>query len=722
MERASGGSGGARSRVLFSGVLGALFLWSPLARVGDLVRLPLVAMLPALIVTTAVAAFFVHTLLARLVWRPSFEWSARQRWLLLTGALVCGVLLASAVPIPTPLSPWVPMHELEIVATGEKNPQSQDTEVWVRGIYFDNRTRVAVDEYELEGDWEIRGQVPISYRRQPATLRWSGRPPSDARLVLVTHPWSGVVELTWNGEQRQIDLYDPAEKIGTFVLPRQVGSDAAQFAYSAITRCADEALIAIALLAIAVPLMRHQPTRATGAPGRLMWLAYTLPCLIVWGLTLVTCWPGLMSPDSLAQWHQAAEWRLSDRHPALHTMTLWLGTRIANTPAVVAGLQILVLSLVVGVGLAHLRRRGLPAWLAWVTCTVFALSPVNQTMSISIWKDIPFSVCLLIFNLLVLETVVTHGRAWHGWFYWLGLGVVGALAALYRHNGLPVIVGTLLVLAVVYWRFWRGIVPTIACVVLVLFLVRGPVFQSAQVRQVTHVSGGAGWLSLVVHVLAAHVSHETPLEPDERAFLLGYRPPGPWPDSPYYAPSPGADQRHDAGYLREHRYAAAALAWELTKRRPGVTWQRLLDRADFVWRVRQPAHPQSYLYCTPLPGQSTGSVQRLAHRVGVAFASPWPRVHEMYRRFVLYTEGAWREWVWRPAPYFYLLLLGVHIGALRAGQWRYLLVGLPMVLHAGVVGVFAPGQDFRYMYPVYIVALLIGPYLFWSTPASEQAK
>ncbi len=108
-----------------------------------------------------------------------------------------------------------------------------------------------------------------------------------------------------------------------------------------------------------------------GAPvvvGRWYWLRFALPCAAVWSLYLLAFWPGIMSQDSVDQWHQLLQGRYEDAHPAFHTLTVWLITRVWLSPAAVALVQIVILSAAIGFGLAMLRSYGVPAWALWAAC------------------------------------------------------------------------------------------------------------------------------------------------------------------------------------------------------------------------------------------------------------------------------------------------------------------------------------------------------------------
>ena len=125
------------------------------------------------------------------------------------------------------------------------------------------------------------------------------------------------------------------------------------------------------------------------------YVRYGLPCALVWSLYLLALWPGILTEDSVDQWTQMTTLRLTGYHSPLHTLTNWMVTRVAASPAAVAIAQILGLSLTFAAVLHRCRRRGASRALLGATTIVFALAPPNGFMAITLWKDVPYTIALL---------------------------------------------------------------------------------------------------------------------------------------------------------------------------------------------------------------------------------------------------------------------------------------------------------------------------------------
>lgn len=90
-------------------------------------------------------------------------------------------------------------------------------------------------------------------------------------------------------------------------------------------------------------------------------------------------------------------------------MLNWLVTRLWLSPATVAIAQILALALTFGLTLKELLRWNVPPRILAILTVVFAASPPNSLMVITLWKDIGYSVALLGFLVAILRAARTRG-------------------------------------------------------------------------------------------------------------------------------------------------------------------------------------------------------------------------------------------------------------------------------------------------------------------------
>jgi hypothetical protein len=456
-----------------------------------------------------------------------------------------------------------------------------------------------------------------------------------------------------------------------------------------------------------------------GIVARCAWLGYALPLLAAGGMYLIIFWPALMSNDSLGQWSQMVTGCYTDLAPAFHTMTNWLITRIWLSPAAVALAQLLSLSLVVAWSLKRLRQWGMPRGLAWTTCGALALLPATGILAITLWKDIPYSICMLVLSLWVMEMIHSRGAWLSRRCSWILLGVVLALAALYRHNGLPVALGMPVLLAAAYYRYWRRLALALAMAGAVIWGVRGPLYRKLGIASGQDVFQ----VALCIQHVAAHTASGAPLTPDEQVLLHGLYPlkDGKWPYSPYHID--GGMNIDLLNFWRKwdaKKKDLTALAIRLFWRRPAVNLRHVLLSSSYIWGIAGPGDVSYYTVAfaggPPLQYQVLRRVQDNGQAV-----VEWVEPRLLLPRIVGKTFR--HQWLfWRPAIYLYLILLSAGIAMLRSRSPRYGLILLPLLLHSGFLPAVCLSQEFRFQFPVYLVSVLYSGFLLFCVRRSRGGR
>lgn len=433
-------------------------------------------------------------------------------------------------------------------------------------------------------------------------------------------------------------------------------------------------------------------------------LQYAWPCLVVWALYLVAFWPALMSPDSIAQWDQVLKTSFSNNYPAFHTLTNWLITRIWLSPAAIAVVQIIALACVFSLTVHELGLWGMGPRAKALVTAVFCLSPVNGMMVISLWKDIPYTCAILGLFMVVLRAVRTEGR-------WLrtGPGMVAlwfalVLASLYRHNGPPVM-GLLLVVMLVVWRTvcFKQLLRVSFNWILVFIIITGPVYRLIGVVPMAKFFA----LQNVMHQIGAMISHGVIRSGSDLKFLALIQPIEGWTKF-YNCYSLNVliyNQYVQHQFIESHAEQLFDIWKGSILRRPEVVLEHQKCVTSMLWQVPEPLDTDGRLYTIEL-----GIVE---NDFDLQTQSLWPKLHNIIYSVVRLSHSPNIIWfVWRPAFYLYSLLLCVCLAALRTKNIGVLLVGLPAVLNSIVWLAVITTQDFRFQYPVYVMALIVPALLF----------
>ena len=396
----------------------------------------------------------VYVLLTRFLHPRLLRYSpkARHNWILLSAGV--GILFALVTHPPQAIL-LLPVHHLQINLPGGSADRAVTLE------YAKTSLRdIGFGEFLQKGDWQRTKTGFTHTGGEPASLTWSGRSGETATLVFSNSPGIAEVQTGWDGN---LAALNPAESPGAPVIAFF------RFPESWISTLFSNLMVILTagflflVLTIFLAGVQIKPAPVLQSKKG-FWLLYALPMIAVWGIYLLTFFPAVMTPDSIRQWGQVISGQFNDALPVVHTLLVILLTRLWFSPAVVIVFQIIALALTVAWGIHLLEDQGLPRWAGWGLALVFALSPVNGNMVVSLWKDIPYSICLLLLSLMILKAVFSKGTWLGERFSWLWLILVGLGISLFRLNGLPVPILSLIVLAIVYRNQWKRVLLSVGVI------------------------------------------------------------------------------------------------------------------------------------------------------------------------------------------------------------------------------------------------------------------
>ena len=433
-------------------------------------------------------------------------------------------------------------------------------------------------------------------------------------------------------------------------------------------------------------------------------LRYAPPCIGIWALYLLAFWPGLMSPDSIAQWDQVVKSSFSNNYPAFHTLTNWLITRVWLSPAAIAAAQIIALAVIFSLTMVELGRWGIGSRVrAWVTA-VFCLSPVNGMMVIALWKDIPFTCAMLGLFTVVLRSVRSEGHWLRSAPGMVALWSALALVSLFRHNGAPV-AGLFLVIMLIVWRrvCFRQLLRVGVNWLLFFIIVTGPVYRLIGVFPMAKFFA----LQNVMHQIGAMISKDVIRSSSELDYLASIQPLESW--LRYYDCYSlnglvyNENVRHQ--FMESNGDPILGIWLRSIMRDPEVFLAHQKCVTSMLWQIKEPSGRHGRLYTT-----ERGIVE---NDLGLKARSLLPQLRAFISQAVDWSLDPRLIWfLWRPAIYFYALLLCVGIAALRTKNFKLLLVSAPAVLNSLVWLPLITTQDFRFQYPVYAMGVIVPALLF----------
>ena len=237
-------------------------------------------------------------------------------------------------------------------------------------------------------------------------------------------------------------------------------------------------------------------------------------------LNLFAHYPGGISPDNIDQWNQVRDGNFHNWHPAIHTMMIWLVTRVLPVYSFFIGFQILAFSMVSGYMAATLAAWGVKKlWIAIFLVTIVA-TPSTRGILLYAWKDTALTILLLCLAVYMINIVLSDGKWLLRWYNVGALAIIGALTIV-RHNGFFFTLPLGILIIVCYGKVTRNAIFAVALSVLmvlsitrVLYPLVGVTHSQTQV----HVESVGLPMTILSGVMARYPER---LDEQTRKFLSG---------------------------------------------------------------------------------------------------------------------------------------------------------------------------------------------------------
>ena len=628
---------------------------------------------------------FIYLLLSRFLLPRLFSYSpkARRNWILLTVGV--GILF-SLVTLPPQVLLFLPVHHLQITVPAGSEDRSITLE------YAKTSLRdIGFGEFEQEGEWK-RTETGFTHTgSEPASLSWSGRTGDSARLVFTNSPGLQGIQAGWDGDLSTVVAAGSPSAPVIVAANLSSGWTSELFSHLITGFVFAFLFLVLTLFLVGVCLSPAPVVQRKGW----YWLLFTLPMIAAWGIYLLTFFPAIMTPDSIRQWGQVMGGQFNDALPVVHTFLVILLTRVWFSPSAVIIFQVITLALTVAWGIKMLSDHGLPAWAGWGLSVLFAISPVNGYMAATLWKDIPYSTCLLLMSLMFLKVVLSRGEWLKRKSAWLWLVLVSLGISLFRLNGLPVPVVSLIVLAIVYREHWKRVAFSLGIFLGAWLLIQGPVYDYLQVDRNT------GFKQQVfIHHIAAHVATGGPLTAEEASLASGILPIDQWDydcctNIPIWRQPAYSELR-----FTEKATDIRKLFMGLAFKEPGVEFRHMVCVSSLIWELPNHCALKQEKLATWQPTWiEPNDLGLKENSLLPVLATPLTMIKDFTSR------QPWDLFFYTPAVFLYLGLYCTAIFAYRAKQSRYLLYFLPAAVQSAVMLLINVSRDFRYQYGVYLVGL-----------------
>lgn len=426
-----------------------------------------------------------------------------------------------------------------------------------------------------------------------------------------------------------------------------------------------------------------------------VFIVYFTPMYVLYCLYLLSYYPAIMSYDSIDQWKQADSFVLNDWHPVFHTLFVYIIKQLNNTPAAVAFIQIITLSAAISLLLMQLEKSGVKRRTGFILSFIYALNPVNGIFSISMWKDIPYSISLIFLSYVLLKIYSSEGNWILKNYNKLTLGIILLCTSLFRHNGLvPVLVSSLL-LIIVYKAHYKRFLIIFTLTGLLFIFIKIPLYNILNVSKTSDMQPYV--LSMLQISAIAHNNGK--VDDKEKEFLSKM---AEWEDlkkgyNRYNILGITSSDSFNKDFFKQNKAKYIKTWIKLVLKNPGISVKAYLDRINLIWRIDNP---------TGVNNLVSNSVI-YTNDMGLKTESRLPFLKNILDAIADATKKPYLNWLfWRPAIYLYITLIICILILFSGINRKSLLVLIPSLANvAGLILVTVSSQT-RYYY----ASLLVLPF------------
>lgn len=205
-------------------------------------------------------------------------------------------------------------------------------------------------------------------------------------------------------------------------------------------------------------------------------------------LFLIKFYPGNLTYDSYNELMQAKGIiPFMNNHSILHTGILTLFVKFGllfNSTNLGVFLylifQIGIVSLVFSYILYFISKQNVPVIFRLIALLFFAFHPINIFYSISVWKDVFFSLCFALFSILIYY-YSNDEKYFDNKKNIIIFSIISILLMYLRNNGIYIVIITLIVLFVLNRKNYKKLLPVFIGIVVVFFLSRIILFKALNI-------------------------------------------------------------------------------------------------------------------------------------------------------------------------------------------------------------------------------------------------
>lgn len=252
--------------------------------------------------------------------------------------------------------------------------------------------------------------------------------------------------------------------------------------------------------------------------------------MIAWMPYFLNYYPGITSYDTNYQLMQGYGVQpYSNHHPILHTLIITtivkIGYAMTNSYnfgiALCAIIQMLACSITFSFVIYYMAKRNIHTIIKTITFLFFAFVPFVPQFSIAIWKDVPFTLCMVWFVIAIIDMVTGEEKLLKSIKYNILFMLLITLLMFFRNNGVYIIILTLPFLIWGKRKYWKRILFLFLLPIVIYYVITGPIYSKLNIEK----SSPKEMLSIPIQQMARIVTYRSEeLSQEDKEVIAQYIP------------------------------------------------------------------------------------------------------------------------------------------------------------------------------------------------------
>ena len=405
-------------------------------------------------------------------------------------------------------------------------------------------------------------------------------------------------------------------------------------------------------------------------------------------LYLIGAYPGNMTIDSVNQFNQIATNSYNNYHPVFSSLIYKLPTLIYFSLASIICAQVLFFSAVTTYfAFCTFRYTKIKTWIIVAVTLAFSMFPTNGFMLTNMWKDIPYSICIMLLTCFLFNFVASEGE-WFNKKRNIAVTIISmACVALIRHNGVVIIGITGLTLAFYKKTEFRKFL-IITIVAIICFFGTEKIISKA--LNASDTLSKADIVSIPLQQIAAVIQSNGNLTKKQESILYKIASKEEWSYSYNRYLSDNIKNLANKKFAEDSK-----LRTEIIKMYPSICMHNFktvtkayLHQTSIIWRFNN--YERGALTYYTLEENNYGFSK---HELVPAITKTYKRFLEVSRdNFVL------RFVIWNPAIIMYVVIILMIITIIKTKKAGIIVIAMPMLANIASLLISIPAQDYRYLY------------------------